>query len=355
MTPVGELVLRALRAHPDRIAFRHGETALSYRDAQELVSGLVELLDQDTVVQVRRNDPLQWLVTAACYVAGHRSAGIAPGTLTDAELAERLARIGPAQVLTDTDLAVPVPSGHPVAVAPADTVVRLAFTSGTTGPAKGVELTSGALGAVATMLRDTLPWPARPRVLCPELVSGGFGNMVVPTLLSGGTFTIPEKSGVDGLLAAARATRPTVLLLMPPGLRAVLDHPGAADVDWSDLGLVVYSGTTLTGEEIDRAHALFGEVLCQVFGQVEVPKTIAWSAPADHLGPHRSSLGRPFPGIEVRVDAPPGQAGELCVRGPNTARAYAFPPGSPVRDGWLRTGDVCRLDDGHLYHLGRVR
>jgi acyl-CoA synthetase (AMP-forming)/AMP-acid ligase II len=345
--PIGELVLDALRAHPDRVAFEHAGTTLSYRDAETAVLGLVELLaklpPEDTVVQVRPNDPMQWLVNAACYVAARRSAGIAPGT---PDLADRLERIGPATVLTDVD--VPAPGG-PVDVAPPDAVVRLGFTRGTTGPVKGVELTSGALGAVASMLRDTLPWPQRPRVLCPEPVSGGFGNLVLPTLLLGGTFAIPDRSDVDGLLAAVEAHRPSVLLLMPPTLRALLDHPRT--VDWSSLELLIYSGTSLTGEEIDRAHARFGPVLCQLFGQVEAPKTIAYSTPADHLGPHRSSLGRPFPGIEITID----EAGELWVRGPNIARSYAFPPGSPVRDGWLRTGDLCRLDDGYLYHVGRAR
>lgn len=347
MTAIGRLVLDALRAHPDRVAFEHAGTALSYRDAETTVLGLVALLaklpPEDTVVQVRPNDPLQWLVNAACYVAGRRSAGIAPGT---PDLADRLGRLGPATVLSDVD--VPAPGG-PVEVAPADAVVRLGFTRGTMGQVKGVELTSGALGAVATMLRDTLPWPDRPRVLCPEPVSGGFGNLVAPTLSLGGTFIIPERSDVDGLLAAADEHRPSVLLLMPPTFRALLDHPRT--VDWSGLDLLVYSGTSLTGDEIDRAHARFGPVLCQVFGQVEVPKTIAYSTPADHHGPHRSSLGRPFPGIEIRVD----DAGELWVRGPNIARSYAFPPGSPVRDGWLRTGDRCRVEDGYLYHEGRLR
>jgi acyl-coenzyme A synthetase/AMP-(fatty) acid ligase len=349
VTPIGRLVLDALPTHPDRVAFEHAGTALSYRDAETTVLGLVELLaklpPEDTVVQVRPNDPLQWLLNAACYVAGRRSAGIPPGT---PDLADRLARIGPATVLSEVE--VPAPGG-PVEVASADTVVRLGFTRGTTGPVKGVELTSGALGAVATMLRDTLPWPDQPRVLCPEQVSGGFGNLVAPTLLLGGTFVIPERSDVDALLDAVVAYRPTVLLVMPPTFRALLDHSRAAGIDWSSLELLVYSGTSLTGDEIDRAHALFGEVLCQVFGQVEVPKTIAYSTPADHLGPRRSSLGRPFPGTEIRID----QAGELLVRGPNIARAYAFPSGSPVRDGWLRTGDLCRIEDGYLYHLGRVR
>jgi acyl-CoA synthetase (AMP-forming)/AMP-acid ligase II len=348
VTPIGALVLDALRAHPDRVAFEHAGTALSYRDAETTVLGLVALLaklpPEDTVVQVRPNDPLQWLINAACYVAGRRSAGIPPGT---PDLADRLDRLGPATVLSEVDAPAP---GGPVEVAPSDTVVRIGFTRGTTGPVKGVALTSGALGAVATMLRDTLPWPDRPRVLCPEPVSGGFGNLVAPVLLLGGTFVIPERSDVDGLLDAVVAHRPTVLLVMPPTFRALLDHPRAASVDWSGLELLIYSGTSLTDREIDRAHAVFGEVLCQVFGQVEVPKTIAYSIPADHLGPHRSALGRPFPGTEIRID----ETGELWVRGPNIARSYAFPPGSPVRDGWLRTGDRCRLDDGYLYHLGRA-
>ncbi|MGR6919484.1 class I adenylate-forming enzyme family protein [[Actinomadura] parvosata] len=391
MTAIGGLVLDALRARPGHVAFRHGSAGLTYREAERLVLGVADALagaglrPGDTVLQIRPNDPLQWLVNAACYVAGHRSAALPPGALRGAALAERLDLVAPdavltepgdpdldawlrtrpeVHVLTDRDLtATPEPGTTVRAAAPASAVVRLAFTSGATGPVKGVELSGGALGAVATALRDTLPWPERPRVLCPESVSGGFGNMVLPTLMLGGTFVVPERPGPDGLLEAAARHRPTVLMAMPPALRALLAHPGATAHDWSSLALVVYSGASFTDEEIDRAHALFGEVLCGVFGQVEVPKTIAWSRPADHLDPRlRSSLGMPFPGTEVRVCGPDGrdlragQAGELWVRGPTTAHAYAFPAGMPVENGWLRTGDVCRRDaDGRLHYVNRVQ
>ncbi|MFF5246993.1 class I adenylate-forming enzyme family protein [Streptosporangium sp. NPDC000095] len=403
MTAIGDLVLDALRARPDHVAFLHGGAGLTYREAERLVLGVADTLagaglqPGDTVLQIRPNDPLQWLVNAACYVAGHRSAALSPGALRGAALAERLDLVAPdavltepgdpdldawlrarpevrvltdrdLRVLTDRDLTATVTAaGEPgVAVpapAPASAVVRLAFTSGTTGPVKGVELSGGALGTVATVLRDTLPWPERPRVLCPESVSGGFGNMVLPTLMLGGTFVVPERPGPEALLEAAVRHRPTVLMAMPPALRALLVHPGAAGHDWSSLALVVYSGASFTDEEIDRAHALFGEVLCGVFGQVEVPKTIAWTRPADHLDPRfRSSLGVPFPGTEVRVcgpdgrDLPAGQPGELWVRGPTTARGYAFPPGTPFESGWLRTGDVCRRDaHGRLHHVNRVQ
>ncbi|WP_062353096.1 AMP-binding protein [Herbidospora yilanensis] len=373
MTAIGGLVLDALRARSDEIAFRQGRTELTYRQAERLLLDVAGALAEsglrpgDTVLQIRPNDPLQWLVNAACYVAGLRSAAVPPGALRGDALTGRLDLVGPdavltepgdpdldawlrahpkVRVLTDRDLTAGREPLTPPA-APASAVVRLAFTSGTTGPVKGVELTGGALGAVAAALRDTLPWPRRPRVLCGDSVSGGFGNMVLPTLMLGGAFVIPEGPGPGGLLEAAAEHRPTVLLAMPPTLRALLEGP-----HWSGLELVVYSGTSLTAAEVDRAHALFGEVLCGVFGQVEAPKTIAWTGPADHLHPlRRFSLGRPFPGTEIRL----GDGGELWVRGPAIARAYAFPPGTPVVDGWLRTGDVVRRDsDGYLYYVSRV-
>ncbi|MCQ8830024.1 AMP-binding protein [Streptomyces malaysiensis] len=404
---IGDAIITALRRFGDREALVCGAERLTYAQVGDAVARLRQALEQaglrpgDTVAQITANRPTQWLVTAACYIAGFRSVtlplnGLPPGTLR-----ERLIAAGPALVVVDASRTAEVagwdalrkdvvrvsdgtdddgtaegwtsiqtllreqPAGPIGPAAPADAIVRLGYTSGATGTAKGVLLSSGALCGVALLNLAQADWPARPRVLCAEPVAGGFGNMVVPTLIRGGTFIMLETFSAGGFVDTAAAHRPNVLLAMPPALRAILAHPGAGGADWSGVGLVIYSGAVLTPDEIDRSHALFGQVLCGVFGQVEVPKTIAFLAPADHLLPERrTSLGLPWTGMTVQVQdragrpCPPGRAGEVCVKGPTVMAGYGGVrvPERPFRDGWLRTGDACRTDEhGYLHYLNRIQ
>ncbi|WJD96344.1 AMP-binding protein [Streptomyces antimycoticus] len=404
---IGDAIIAAVHRFGDREALVCGTERLTYAQVGDAVARLRGAMEHaglrpgDTVAQITANRPAQWLTTAACYIAGYRSVTLPPHGLPAEALRARLAAAGPALVVADpswvTDIAEwdipgrgvirvadgPAPDGDlpegwtelraftagqsagPIGpAAPADTVVRLGYTSGATAAAKAVLLSSGALCGVAVLNLAQADWPARPRVLCAESVAGGFGNMVVPTLMRGGTFVMLETFTAQGFLDAAAEHRPNVLLAMPPALREILAHPEADGVDWSDVGLLIYSGAVLTPAEIDRAHTLFGHVLCGVFGQVEAPKTIAFLAPEDHLSPtRRTSLGLPYAGMTVQVQdlagkpCPAGVAGEVCVTGPTVTAGYegATAAGQPFRDGWLRTGDVCRTDqDGYLHYLNRI-
>ncbi|MFF0341734.1 AMP-binding protein [Kribbella sp. NPDC004875] len=406
---IGDLVLTALRRYPERTALVCGTEEITYRDAESAVVRIVGLLRSygvgpgDTVVQIRRNDPLQWLINAACYVAGFRSAALPMTGLDDADLLGRLGATDPAAVIVDRTLAAGLFESrssdqdihwwtdadvagwrnlrHDLAsppvdltsrsvtvgeVAPPSSLVRLAYTSGTSGGVRGVLLSSGALCAVATLTMAQLPWPDQPRVLCPEPVSGGFGNMVLPTLARGGTFVMLERFDAATLIDATRRHHPNILMMMPPALRALMSHRGVDDADWSSVELLCYSGAVLEPAEIDRAHELFGQVLCGIFGQVEVPKTIAMTTPADHASSdlrRRTSLGLPYPGMTLQIhdlagrQLPTGVAGELCVRGPSAMDGYLDPAhdASAFRDGWVRTGDVCRIDEiGYLHYLNRL-
>src|SRR6185503_4622067 len=71
----------------------------------------------------------------------------------------------------------------------------------------------------------------------------------------------------------------------------------------------------------------------------------------------RGATGRPLPGVEVRIEPPGPEGGEILVRGPNVMLGYLGDPtitAAALRDGWLHTGDLGRLDDrGHLFIIGR--
>ncbi|MDV6285830.1 class I adenylate-forming enzyme family protein [Rhodococcus jostii] len=380
MTPAppvgfGRLVLDTLDRTPDLTALRQGDLALTYAQAHEHVISVAARLSElglrpgETLLQIRGNDMWQWVLAAACAVAGVRSCSIPP-SLPAGELSRRVTEVAPSLVVTDgpwvapgvrmvslADVLQPTTALAPDE-ADAYRIVRLALTSGTGGTPKGVDLSGAAMAAVAEACADAIPWPARPTVVCAEAVSGGFGNMVLPTLMHGGTVVLP---GPDDTLPGVLDAYPgAVLLVMPPTLRALLAYP---EPPAAPPTLVVYSGDVLTHGEIDRVHRWAGPVLCGVYGQVEVPKTIAISLPEDHLLPHRAgTLGRPFTGTDWRVvdldgnDVPAGQPGELWVRSATVMSGYAFPDTarSPFAGDWLRTGDICRVVDGYAIHDGRI-
>lgn len=373
----GRRVLDALDHCPDRIALRQGNSTLTYSQTRKHVLGAAARLEElglrpgDTLVQIRDNDVWQWILGAACAVAGFRSCSIPPSLPAD-EASRRVAVAAPTLVITD-ELGEQVAAGFQVSsladvVEPTaefgrkltDTsrVIRLAFTSGTGGQAKGVELSDAAMGAVAAASAATIPWPEQPTVICAEAVSGGFGNMILPTLICGGTVVLPTPTEpLSGLLDVYPGA---VLLVMPPTLRKLLDESGPLGTPPT---LLVYSGDVLASSEIDRVHRWAGPVLCGIYGQVEVPKTIAVLLPEEHLVPHyAASLGRPFPGTEWRVvdldghDVPVGQAGELWVRSATIMSGYATaePARPPFAGDWLRTGDICRVEDDYAFHEGRI-
>ncbi len=403
--PVGDLIVRALRQFPDRTAFVAGDRTLRYREVAQMLRQLVAWFDAqgfragDVVLQCARNSPAQWCVIAACYLLGLRSVTLHPGlTAADAQ-AGMIAHCAPRLVLCDASFAERVApfrqhcpqvalwrthdtgDGSTLAciwteaqaytpapllnrAAPED-IVRIGFTSGTTGPRKGVLLAARALAAMTLVQLTDIAWPAAPRVLCAEPLAGGFGHMVLPTLMRGGTVLLLDAFEPDRLIAAVQRHRPTVWLTMPASLLRLMDHPAAAGVDWSCLSLLLYSGGTLGTARVRQALAVFGPVLWQIHGQTECPKSLAVLGPDDHTHAERLlSLGRPCSGMQTTLFHPdmrpcaPGETGELCVRGPAVASGYFQLPdttSAAQRGGWWHTGDLCRFDgDGYLHFVGRL-
>jgi fatty-acyl-CoA synthase len=250
--------------------------------------------------------------------------------------------------------------------APED-IVRLGLTRGTMGPRKGVLLSARALAATAMIQLADVDWPAEPTVLCAEPIAGGFGNMVLPTLLRGGTLVLQQGFEPGRFVDAMQLHRPSVALMLPSALLQLLDAPEAAAADWSSLHLLVYSGGSLASERIEQAHRLFGHVLCQVHGQTECPKAFSLLRPHEHASTEdsvRLSLGMPCSGTQVAIlhddlsPCPPHVVGELCVRGPAIASGYWRQPeltAQALRGGWWHSGDRCFVDArGYLHFVERM-
>jgi fatty-acyl-CoA synthase len=402
---IGDVIISALARFPDRIAFVSDEKSLTYRETAQAISRASQWLKSkglqrgDTVVQLCRNSPEQWIVVAALYIAGLRSVNLHPlGSAADHQFIindsdakvvivdEHFAKIVPTYRANCTEIRVWACHGLAGGLVPlwqeaeafmfsrlkatssAEDIVRLAYTGGTTGKPKGVMLSNRALVANILMSLAESDWPSEVRLLCVTPITHGAGNMIAPTLMRGGTIYIHKSFDKEAFLRAVERDKITVMFAVPTLLYALLDYEPTRTANLSSLRLIMYGGAPMASSRIKEALALFGPVMCQRYGQTEAPSSITCLKIIDHDYTNRdltTSCGRPFPGVQVALlddsgqPVKEGQVGEVCVRGPIVMSGYWKQPQlteEVFRHGWLHTGDMASEDsEGFLSIVGRKK
>lgn len=244
------------------------------------------------------------------------------------------------------------PDGHPTA----DTPVLLVYTSGTTGAPKGAVHTQGHLLANARMAAEVQGITPADRVLTvlPLFHVGGLCIQTLPALYAGATVWLHERFDAQATLAAIASWRPTLTLLVPATLRALIEHPAWPNTDLGSLRAVWAGSSVIAPALIDAFHAR-GVPVCNVYGATETgPFSIALGA--EHAASHAGSCGWPAPGVQARVQDAQDGVGELLIRGPNVVRHYW--PDRPATDaeGWFHSGDLARCEaDGSWRIVGRAK
>ncbi|SOJ55509.1 Long-chain-fatty-acid--CoA ligase [Mycobacterium simulans] len=268
----------------------------------------------------------------------------------------RVREAGAGTVLTVTDLvsdgqASPVPDVDDVD----DREALILFTSGTTGLPKAVAITSRQLsmriGRMSIPFRADAP-PSVGMMCVPFFHVGGALGML-GSLYSGNTSVVQTRFDAGEWLRLVSEHRVAATFLVPTMLQRILDHPDFASADLTSLIAIAYGAAAAPVALVQRAMAALPHVaFANVFGQTETLGAYTTLLPQDHHNPARvGSVGRPLPGVEVRVvdpntgnDVEAGAVGELWV---NTTQN--------VSGGWLHTGDLGRQDaDGYLYPAGRL-
>lgn len=228
---------------------------------------------------------------------------------------------------------------HGAAERPAREDALVVFTSGTTGPAKGVRLSRGALDASARASAEHLRHRRADRWLAvlPIFHVGGI-QVLVRSAMVGASVRLVAHFDVDSVGEAVRDC--TLASLVSPMLRRLLD----AGTGPGSLRAVLLGGGPIPPGLAEEAVAAGWPVL-PTYGQTETASQVA-TCP---LGTPGRRVARPLPGAEVEVAA----SGEVLVRGPMLFTGYV---GEPARDpdAWHRTGDLGVIEDGLLSVLGRV-
>jgi acyl-CoA synthetase (AMP-forming)/AMP-acid ligase II len=172
------------------------------------------------------------------------------------------------------------------------------------------------------------------------------------------------------MLGAIAEHRVTMILVIPTLLRMLLDHPDAADAKLSSLRAVVYAAAPAAPALVRRSVERLGPVLYTGFGQTEAYGLNTWMGPEEHVaaldaGSERlSSVGRECAAFaQVRIcaedgsEVAPGEVGEICVCAAWVTPGFWKRPEldrARLRGGWLRTGDLGRMDaEGYVFLADR--
>jgi acyl-CoA synthetase (AMP-forming)/AMP-acid ligase II len=267
--------------------------------------------------------------------------------------------------------------GPPAAAGP-DDLVSLNFTSGSTGAPKGVRRTHRVRWtSLVNMVTDVLGGSPTPTdaYLHAGPITHTSGLFTLPFLVHGARQVILE--GFDALAVAdAVAHRGVTHTAVVPTMVARLLALSDVDADrLRGLKMLGYAGAPMPPEQIRQAYERLTPNLVQYYGLVEAIPPVTVLDAADHRAgltdrPELlSSAGRPALGVELAIvdDAgtplPAGEVGEVVTRGDHVMPGYWHTPGSTpladsltrvVRDGWLHTGDLGRLDsDERLWLVDR--
>ncbi|WP_432080908.1 4-coumarate--CoA ligase family protein [Streptomyces sp. WAC 04229] len=258
-----------------------------------------------------------------------------------------------------------------IAIDPAEDVAALPYSSGTTGTPKGVMLTHRQIATNLAQLEPLMPAAPGDRVLAvlPFFHIYGLTALMNAPLRLGATVVVLPRFDLEQFLAAIQNHRITGLYVAPPIVLALAKHPLVAEYDLSSLKYIVSAAAPLDAQLAAACSRRLGlPPVGQAYGMTEL-------SPGTHVVPLDAmadappgSVGKLIAGTEMRIvsltdpgkDLPPGESGEILIRGPQIMKGYLGRPDATAamidEDGWLHTGDVGHADsDGWLFVVDRVK
>jgi len=235
----------------------------------------------------------------------------------------------------------------------------LVYTSGTTGRPKGAVLRQEALLWNALMSHHAHDMRADDHILTflPMFHVGGLNIQTTPAVQLGATVTIHTRFVPDAALQSIVQDRPSLIVMVPAVMQALIQHPLFASTDLSSLRAIA-AGSSLIPVPLIKAFMERGVPVIQIYGSTETGPVAVYTRVGGDLS-RLTSTGLPGLYCEARIvddadhELPHGVAGEVVVRGPNVLYEYwgnAEATAEALRDGWYHTGDVGTRDaDGYFY------
>jgi long-chain acyl-CoA synthetase len=388
MTNLANILTESARRHPDRPAIRLNDILITYAELDELTARAAGWL------RARGIEPGDRVAIALpnvvpfpvfYYAVLRVGATVVPMNplLKSREIQHHLAdsgaklalvwstvaaEAGSAAKATGTDVVVidddtlaaaaDWPSSPAVAARDdADTAVIL-YTSGTTGTPKGAQLTHANLYRNALAFTGLFDLSHNDVVLgcLPLFHAFGQSNALNASIAVGASVSLVPRFEPTAVLQLIERHRVTVFEGVPT-MYVTLLHTDADGMELSSLRMCVSGGAALPVEVLNGFQETFGAPILEGYGLSETSPTAAYNRPGRTKA---GSIGLPLDGVEMklvnpdRTETPPGEAGEILIRGHNVMKGYWKRPdatAAAIVDGWFHTGDIATRDDDGFYFI----
>lgn len=253
-----------------------------------------------------------------------------------------------------------------------DALASIFNSGGTTGRPKGVMWTNLTWETMIANFHVCMPSRKAPVHLLVAPMTHGAGTVALMLMAIGATHVILTHFDADDVMKAIEREKVTHVFLPPTAIYMLLAHPDLTKHDYRSLEYFIYAAAPMSVDKLKDCLRVFGPVMAQLFGQAEAPALCTFLSPQEHLvtgDPEKekrlASCGRPTLLTAVAIMSeegkliPPGERGEIVVRGNLVAAGYYKNPEATLAIstfGWHHTGDIGYMDeDSYVYIVDRKR